>query len=103
MGITSVFGTGVRSEAEAQEPALPKAFCREPDLYGQSNVVNVRSAITFERYTTSGMVEVVKIGTSQNCGDGVTKMNLTHTPIAMEFSVQFVASDPAPRYGVTVL
>lgn len=52
------------------------------------------SAITFERYTPSGFVEIVNIGTALNNMDGaIGDVNLTHMPIKSQFAVRFAGID----------
>ena len=43
------------------------------------------SAIIFERYTSTGFIELVKIGVA---GDRDFWMNLTHMPVSQKFSMQ---------------
>lgn len=54
------------------------------------------SAITYERYTPSGFVEIVNIGDALSSTEGgIANVNLTHMPIKSEFAIRFAGSDDA--------
>jgi hypothetical protein len=52
------------------------------------------SAIIFERYTSNGFIEFVKIGVA---GDRAFRMNLTHIPVTEKFSMQLHEDDRDDR------